>query len=45
MRAGAFSTLPISAVDLSSRTIKQWPALGVKTKNGKSATTYLLTAN
>ncbi|HZY42480.1 MAG TPA: site-specific integrase, partial [Anaerolineae bacterium] len=27
---------------LSSRTIKQWPALGVATKNGKSATTYLL---
>ena len=42
MRAGAFSTLPICAVDLSSRTIKQWPSLGVETKNGKSATTYLL---
>ncbi|HSD85086.1 MAG TPA: hypothetical protein VLG46_14555, partial [Anaerolineae bacterium] len=42
MRAGAFGTLPISAVDLSTRTIKQWPSLGVKTKNGKAATTYLL---
>jgi site-specific recombinase XerC len=42
MRARAFSTLPICAVDLSSRTIKQWPSLGVETKNGKSATTYLL---
>ena len=42
MRAGAFSTLPICAVDLSTRTIKQWPSLGVETKNGKSATTYLL---
>jgi len=42
MRASAFATLPIAAVDLSSRTIKQWPALGVDTKNGKSATTYLL---
>ena len=42
MRATAFGTLPIAAVDLSSRTIKQWPALGVATKNGKSATTYLL---
>ena len=42
MRASAFATLPLAAVDLSSRTIKQWPALGVDTKNGKSATTYLL---
>ncbi len=31
-----------AAVDLPSRTIKQWPTLGVATKNGKSATTYLL---
>jgi len=42
MRATAFGTLPIAAVDLPGRTIKQWPALGVATKNGKSATTYLL---
>ncbi len=42
MRVGAFSTLPISAVDLSNKTIKQWTALGVETKNSKSATTYLL---
>ena len=42
MRVAAFGSLPIGAVDLPSRTIKQWPALGVKTKNGKSATTYLL---
>ncbi len=42
MRAGAFSTLPIAAVDVSQRTIKQWPSLGVETKNSKSATTYLL---
>ena len=42
MRATAFGTLPIEAVDLSQRTIKQWPALRVATKNGKSATTYLL---
>ena len=42
MRAGAFSTLPISAVDLAGRTVKQWPSLGVETKNGKSATTYVL---
>jgi len=42
MRAGAFGTMPISAVDLDQRTIKQWPSLGVATKNGKAATTYLL---
>lgn len=42
MRVGALSTLPIGAVDLRHRTIKQLTALGVKTKNGKSATTYLL---
>lgn len=42
MRSGAFCSLPIEAVNLSEEAIKQWPALGVKTKNGKKATTYLL---
>ena len=42
MRAGAFTILPISAIDLPNMSIKQWPELGVKTKNGKRATTYLL---
>jgi hypothetical protein len=42
MRAGAFGSPPISAIDLPNRSIKQWPTLGVKTKNHKSATTYLL---
>jgi len=41
-RSSAFSTLPISAVDLPGRTLCQWPELGVATKNGKRATTYLL---
>jgi len=41
-RASAFTTLPISAVDLPARTLRQWPELGVATKNGKHATTYLL---
>jgi integrase len=41
-RASAFTTLPISAVDISARTLRQWPELGVATKNGKRATTYLL---
>jgi len=41
-RASAFTTLPISAVDLPGRTLRQWPELGVATKNGKRATTFLL---
>lgn len=41
MRAGAFVTLPISAVHLDLLKIQQWPELGVHTKNGKKATTYL----
>jgi site-specific recombinase XerD len=42
MRAGAFSTLPIEAVDLPAMAVKQWPSLGVQTKYQKHATTYLL---
>ncbi|MEX2162233.1 MAG: hypothetical protein WD751_10005 [Anaerolineales bacterium] len=42
MRIGAFVTLPLEAVDIQNRTIKQFPNLGVKTKNRKTATTYLL---
>lgn len=42
MRASAFATLPISALDLESLTVRQWPELGVHTKNGKHATTFLL---
>jgi site-specific recombinase XerD len=42
MRASAFTTLPISAVDLDNLTLRQWPELGVHTKNGKKATTFLL---
>ena len=42
MRAGALATLPLEAVDLASRSVRQWPSLGVHTKFGKSATTYLL---
>jgi integrase len=41
-RASALTTLPISAVDLPARTLHQWPELGVATKNGKHATTFLL---
>jgi integrase len=42
MRAGAFATLPISALDLETLTVRQWPELGVHTKNSKKATTFLL---
>jgi integrase len=42
MRVGAFATLPVMALDLDELTVKQWPELGVATKNGKAATTYLL---
>lgn len=41
MRASAFTTLPISAVDLENLSIFQWPELGVHTKNNKKATTFL----
>ncbi len=42
MRIGALGSLPLQAVDLSKQTIRQWPKLGVQTKNNKTATTYLL---
>lgn len=42
IRVGAFATLPIKAIDLKQMAVKQWPSLGVKTKNSKAATTYLL---
>lgn len=42
MRVGAFATLPIKAFDFKQLAVKQWPSLGVKTKNSKAATTYLL---
>lgn len=42
MRVGALGTLPIGAVDVQKREVRQWRSLGVKTKFRKSATTYLL---
>ena len=42
IRVGAFVTLPLSAVDLDTLTIKQFPRLGVRTKFQKHATTFLL---
>lgn len=41
MRGSAFVSLPIRAVDLEKLTVLQWPELGVKTKNGNKATTFL----
>lgn len=42
MRAGAFVSLPIKCVNLEELTVQQFPAAGVKTKNTKHATTFLL---
>ncbi len=42
IRISAFVTLPLSAVELGELRIKQWPKMGVHTKFGKHATTYLL---
>jgi site-specific recombinase XerC len=42
IRIRAFVTLPIKAIDLNALAVKQWPSLGVQTKNRKHATTYLL---
>jgi len=42
MRAGAFVTLPIKALNLGRREVHQWTSLGVQTKFSKTATTYLL---
>ncbi len=42
IRIGAFVTLSLAAVDIGSRSVKQWPELGVHTKFNKRAITYLL---
>lgn len=42
MRASALATLPIAALDLEKLSVRQWPELGVQTKNSKHATTFLL---
>ena len=41
-RPGAIATAPILAIDLNNMRFRQEPNLGVKTKNGKSALTFLL---
>jgi len=42
IRVGAFSSLPIGAVDIEELEIKQWPELGVRTKNKKHGTTTFI---
>ena len=42
MRASALASLPLEAIDVDEREVRQWPSLGVRTKNDKAATTYLL---
>jgi integrase len=42
MRIGAFVSLPQDCVDLNELVIYQYPSLGVRTKNSKSAKTTLL---
>jgi site-specific recombinase XerD len=46
MRDEAFCTLPVKAVKIEppTGTVRQWPALGVRTKGGKAANTFLLNA-
>lgn len=41
-RISAFTTSPIKAFNLQERSLHQWPELGVHTKFGKKATTFLL---
>lgn len=41
-RANALVTSPIAAINFQERSVRQWPDLGVKTKNSKKATTFLL---
>jgi integrase len=41
-RAGAIKSAPIKAIDLENESFYQFPEIGVKTKNGKRAETYLL---
>ena len=41
IRASAFTSLPISCVDIEKRTVLQYPEMGVRTKNHKAARTVL----
>ncbi len=41
-RASAFCTLTLECVNIAERTVKQFPTMGVHTKNSKAAITHLL---
>lgn len=42
VRATAFLTLGLHCVDIASRTVRQLPSMGVRTKNRKAGVTHLL---
>ncbi len=42
MRAQAFVSMPVAALNLQERKVKQFPELGVHTKNGKAEITSML---
>lgn len=42
MRISAFVSMPVKAVDLTELEVRQSPTLGIRTKNKKSAVTYIL---
>jgi integrase len=42
MRGGALVTLPIAAVDVGRREVRQWTSLGVQTKFSKTQTAFML---
>ena len=42
MRISAFVSMPLKAVDLISLEVRQTPELGIRTKNKKSATTFII---
>lgn len=41
-RIDAFVTLPLKAIQITELKVQQFPSLGVRTKNKKSATTFLI---
>lgn len=42
IRVGALTSMPISSVHLDDLSLDQFPEMGVRTKDGKRATTYIL---
>lgn len=42
MRPDALASIPLQCVDLPNRRLLQIPSMGIRTKNGKAAITYLL---